>query len=121
MNLAQAMMMYGTPDKERFECSYPEWQEKRPNSTFFADFSVADCYGEKAIRDTYKRSFDGWKSNHLYFTELVGCLNHKIWQHYEEGNETISRVYDELWREADAYGVDNFKDDALKHFLMVLD
>lgn len=120
MTLPQAMMMYAIPDKERFECSYPEWQEKRISSTFYADFSVADCYGVNAIKDTYKRAFKEWKKNYKMLTELVAVLNHKIWAWYEV-NDEYSQLYDQLWKEADAYGCDNLKDDELKHFLYVLD
>lgn len=121
MTLQQAMMMYAIPDKERFTCSYPEWQKMRISSTFFADFSVADCYGVNAIKDTFKRAFGAWKSNYKMLTELCASLNHKIWQHYDEGNEELSKLYDQLWREVDSYGCDNLKDDELKHFLYVLD
>lgn len=120
MNLIEAMSMYGTPDKEKFPCAYPEWEEQRPDSTFYADFSVADCYGVKAINDTYNRAFNEWKSNYKMLTELVGALNHKIWYWHQVNNE-YSMLYDQLWRKADSYGCDNLKDDELKHFLYVLD
>lgn len=103
MPLQRAMRMYGTTDKEKFSCFYPEYQTQRPDSTFFADFCVACVYGEKAIQDTYNRTFNGWKSNVKMFTELTGALNHQ------------------LWKEADAYGCDNFKGEELKHFSYVLD
>ena len=121
MNLIQAMSMYGTPDKEKFECAYPEWQEKRLDSTFYADFSVADCYGVNAIKDTYNRAFNEWKSNYKMLTELVGALNHKLWYWHDVGNEEYSQLYDQLWKEADEYGTNILKDDELKHFLYVLD
>lgn len=121
MPLNLAMRMYGTSDKEKFECSYPEYQAKRPESTFYADFSVADVYGEKAIKDTYKRCFDGWKDNVRYFTELVAALNHKLWFWHEAAVEEYSLLYDKLWKEADAYGCDHFKGEDFKHFYYVLD
>lgn len=120
MNLLEAMSMYAMSDKERFECAYPEWQEKRPSSTFYADFSVADVYGVNAIKDTYKRAFDGWKTNVQMFTELVGMLNHKIWEWYQK-NDDYARLYDRLWKEADEYGGNHFKGEELQHFTMVLD
>ena len=49
MTIIAAMGMYAIPDKDRFPCLYPEYQDKRPSSTFFADFSVADCFHVKAI------------------------------------------------------------------------
>lgn len=121
MPLGRAMAMYGTTDKQKFQCSYPEYEALRPDSTFYADFSVADVYGTKAIEDTYKRSFDGWKSDAKMFTELVAALNHKIWFWYEHKVESYSKLYDKLWREADQYGTNNFKDEDAKHFFYVLD
>ena len=37
-------------------------------TTFWQDFSIADRFGSKAIKDTYKRAFDGWKNNTEYVT-----------------------------------------------------
>lgn len=116
MTLLEAMAQYGLSDKERFECAYPEWQEKRPSSTFYADFSVADVYGEKAIRDTYRRAFGEWKTSFKMLTELVAVLNHKIWFWHGRGDESKAKLYDGLWKEADAYGLDNLKGDELSHY-----
>ena len=90
-------------------------------TTFWQDFSIAEIFGVSAIKDTYKRAFREWKGNHIYLTELVMVLNHKIWQHYENGNEEIARVYDELWREADAYACDNLKGEELSYFYQTTD
>lgn len=46
-----------------------------PRTTFYMDFSIADHFGEAAIRDTYKRAFKSWKNNVEYLTELVMALN----------------------------------------------
>lgn len=108
-------------DKDMFICSYPEWQEQRISTTFWQDFTIADAFGIKAIQDTFNRAFKEWKSNYKYLTELVGVLNHKLWQHYEASNTEVAQLYDKLWKEADAYGCDNLKDDELKFFLYILD
>lgn len=121
MPLEKAMQMYGTSDKEKFQCSYPEWEAKRPDSTFYADFSVADVYGEKAIQDTYNNCFNGWKDNVQYFTEFVGALNHKLWFWYNKQVEEYAKLYDKLWKEADAYGSEHFKEEDAKHYFAVLD
>lgn len=121
MTMIEAMRMYGIPDKDRFQCAYPDYQEKRPSSTFFADFSVADCFRENAIKDTYNRAFNGWKGNLEMFTELVAVLNHKIWQHYEH-NDSYAKLYDSLWRQANEYLKDNFtKKDEVAYWFNVLD
>ena len=33
-------------------------------TTFWEDFSIADAFGEDAIRDTYSRAFGEWKTNY---------------------------------------------------------
>lgn len=90
-------------------------------TTFWMDFSIADAFGESAVRDTYKRAFNEWKNNVEYVTELVIVLNWKIWQHYEKQNEALTKVYDELWKEADAWCMDNLKGDDLTYFLKTTD
>ena len=89
-------------------------------TTFWMDFTIAEMFGEAGIRDTYKRAFNEWKSDYKFLTELVMVLNHKIWQHYKT-NDKIGRVYDELWKEEDAYACDNLKGDELTYFYRTTD
>lgn len=92
-----------------------------PKTTFWEDFSIADHFGVKAIKDTYKRAFNEWKTDYVYLTELVMVLNHKIWEHYQRGNEEFANLYDDLWEEADAWAMDNLTGDELSYFINVLD
>ena len=91
-----------------------------PRTTFWMDFSIADAFGIDAVKDTFNRSFRDWKSNHVYLTELVMVLNHKIWQHYEN-NEPLARVYNALWEQADQWALDNLKDKELEYYVHTLD
>lgn len=93
----------------------------QPKTTFWEDFSIADMFGSPAIRDTFNRAFDEWKSHHVYLTELVMVLNHKIWQHYRAGREGKAQLYDRLWRKAQDYAFENLKDDELTYFLNTTD
>jgi hypothetical protein len=92
----------------------------KPVTTFWDDFSIADKFGESAIRDTYERAFDEWKGNYKYLTELVMVLNHKIWQ-YHGRNETFENVYNELWEKADSYACENLKGKELSYFYKTTD
>lgn len=91
-----------------------------PKTTFWQDFSIAEWYGEKAIRDTYKRAFNEWKTNAEYITELVLILNWKIWQ-LADINEPVAKIYEELWMELDRWCLDNLKGDDLKYFIKTTD
>lgn len=92
----------------------------QPKTTFWMDFSIADKFDIAAIKDTYNRAFKEWKTNHVYLTELVMVLNHKIWQWYEK-NEAIARVYNHLWEEADLYAQENLHGEELDYFYDITD
>ena len=89
-------------------------------TTFWEDFTIAEAFGEKAIRDTFDRAFNEWKSDYKYLTELVMVLNHKIWQWYER-NEAYANAYNELWEKADLYACENLKGDEASYFFRVTD
>lgn len=126
--------------------SLPVWNVEsysgyKPLTSFWQDFSIADAaykWGESptsAIRKTYRTAFEEWRGNYKYLTELVMVLNHKIWYHYEAAkqaekagylnardfHDTISRLYDELWRECDAWCCENLTGDEADYFYQTLD
>ena len=89
-------------------------------TTFGNDFDIAEAFGLDAIRDTYNRAFNEWKTDYEYLTELVLILNWKIWQHYEHNND-MAELYNSLWQEADTYARDNLKGQELAYFYRVTD
>ena len=89
-------------------------------TTFFEDFSIAEAFGVSAVRGTYKRAFNEWKSDYKYLTELVLILNWKIWEHYKE-DKKYAEVYNELFNEANNYARDNLEGDELLYFFNVTD
>lgn len=89
-------------------------------TTFYSDFSIADHFGARAVKDTYKRAFNEWKHDYVYLTELVMILNWKIWEHYEKNTE-LARLYNNLWQEADEYACNNLKGDELSYFYRTTD
>ena len=93
----------------------------KPKTSFYRDFSIAEPFGEKGIRDTYKRAFKGWKTNYEYLTELVMVLNWKTWEHHDNGNRELSLLYYELWSEADEYATENLKGEELDYFYQTTD
>lgn len=89
-------------------------------TTFYSDFSIADHFGVRAVKDTYKRAFNEWKHDYVYLTELVMILNWKIWEHYEKNTE-LARLYNNLWQEADGYACNNLKGEELSYFYHTTD
>lgn len=92
----------------------------RPMTTFWMDFSIADRFGYKAVRDTYQRAFKDWRTDYKYLTELVLVLNHKAWQHQDK-NPVLCDLYIQLYEMADNYAIDHLKGHELKYFFQVTD
>lgn len=89
-------------------------------TTFWDDFSIADRFGVKGIKDTYKRAFEEWKWDYKYLTELVMVLNRKIWYWYKR-DEKLAKCYNDLWMECDEYAYNNLKGEELDYFIKTLD
>lgn len=75
-------------------------------NTFWRDFDMAEFEGELAVRELYDQAFNEWKDDIRYMTALDIVLNHKCWQHYNNGNEELSRLYNKLWKETDMFILD---------------
>ena len=97
-----------------------EMTNYEPKTTFFADLSIAECFGEQAIRDTYSSVIKEWGNDIEYITEFVMCLNHKIWQLYEVDDKT-ARLFDELWRNGVEFVNTHFEGDDLLYYYRVTD
>lgn len=105
----------------------------KPLTTFWTDFNIAEAFGVEAIKDTYNRAFTEWRSNVQYLTELVMVLNWKLWYFYnlatkdetEEADraiaDTYSRVYNDLWEEADLWCGENLKGEDAEYYYRVTD
>lgn len=88
-------------------------------TTFWDDFTIAEVFGESAIKATYKRAFKQWRKNYEYLTELVMVLNWKMWAHEEDAH--LCRLYHDLWANADEYACLNLKDGELEYFYQTTD
>lgn len=90
-------------------------------TTFYQDFSIAEkISGGKGVIDTYCRAFQEWKENYKYLTELVMVLNWKCWRWYEH-NETLCRLYEDLFYKAKNYAYENLKGEELSYFINTTD
>lgn len=92
----------------------------KPMTTYFEDFSIADQYGVDAIKDTFNKNFEQAKTNYKWLTEFVMACNWKTWEHHGH-NEQYAKLYNSLWEQADAYAMDNLKDEEIQYFLRTTD
>jgi len=100
---------------------YPEYEAQRVQTTFYTDFTIADHFGAKAVKDTYNRAFKEWRSDYKYLTELVMVLNHKAWHHYSKGNTGLSELYSDLYYKANDWAYNNLEGEALDFYFSVTD
>lgn len=91
----------------------------KPITTFYEDFSIADMFGVKAIKDTYRRAFKNWKENYKYITELCMALNWKSWEH--QNNRTLVKLYSDLFYELQDWCMENLEGEELMYFLRTTD
>lgn len=92
-----------------------------PITTFYLDFSIADKFGLEAIKDTYKRAFEEWKTNFRFMTELVMVLNWKCWEWHDSKNIEKSELYGNLYYELDEWCLDNLKGKELEYYISTID
>lgn len=92
-------------------------------TTFWTDFVIAEkLSGESGVRDTYRRATREWRKGDIeHYTELVMTLNWRLWALYEQGNQELARVYDELWREEHDYALTHLKGDDLTYYIRTTD
>lgn len=114
------LFQYAYAMERRFEEFLSDNGKGERKTTFMSDFSIADCFGDKAVTDTFKRAFKEWKNDVVYMAEFVCVLNHKIWEHYGS-NDGLARLYDELWRKAHNACIEHFKGDDLSYYIDYLD
>ena len=93
----------------------------KPITSFYLDFSIAEKFGIAGIEDTYKRGLqDAVNMGYKALTEFVMVLNWKIWEHYQT-NESLAKVYNSLWIEADEYAMEHLKGEELSYYYKTTD
>lgn len=90
------------------------------DSTFFEEFSIAEQYGPKGIREHFNLVFREWKDNLKYVMELVQVLNLKVATWFGKDDD-LGMTYDELWHIADSYVFENYSKEDLQTYLHTLD
>ena len=89
-------------------------------TTFWEDFTIADAFGVDAINDTFKRSFDGWKNNVEYITELAMVMSWKSCYYYGK-NEEYMNLYSELYHKVDEWCMNNLINSDLIYYIDTTD
>lgn len=91
-----------------------------PKTTFWSDFSIADRFGSKAVKDTYNRARVYAEGDAELMAELTLVLNHKIWQWYNVDND-LSLLYNNIWSEYDQYAYDSLDEEGRSIYFHIVD
>lgn len=91
-------------------------------TTFYQDLTIGEFF-EGGLQDTFDRIRKEWIDDYKMFTEFIVCLNHKIWEHYDKGNERLARFYDTLWRNAEYDFLTKYEDndEVMSYYCMIVD
>lgn len=91
----------------------------KPISNIYERFSLAEGFGNKTVKETYKAEFERCKADYKLLTEFVMCLNWKVFEH--EKNEELAELYAGFWEKADSYACDHLQGEARKYFFETVD
>lgn len=89
--------------------------------TWFQDFKIATAFGEKAVRDTYRRAYKEWKNDVVAMMELTFALNIFCWELFYANREPLSKVYSDLYYDCYNKCTRKFKGDDLRKYCEFLD
>lgn len=126
------ILRYAALCEKRWEYMLSQLGSYERKTTFYADLSVAECYGIGGIKDTYNRVVKFWIDNVEYFTEFVMCLNHKCWEWYDQIDkeidpikqqqaEEISKIYSDLFYKARDLAYEKFDEQGRIYLYNTLD
>ena len=89
-------------------------------TTFWEDFTIADSFGEDAIKDTFKRAFNEWKNNVEYVTELAMVMSWKSCSYFGK-NDELMVLYSNLYHEVDEWCMNNLNNSDLIYYIDTTD
>ena len=84
-------------------------------------FTEEENKDEPYIEELYRKLFAEWRNDVKLVAELSMCMNWKLWEHYRKHEETLAKLYNDLWIRVDTYAQDVFTWDDGKYYFKVTD
>lgn len=112
-------------DVDSYACSEQAWFCKqmaeigayKPTSNSFAELSVAELFGDEAIRIAFNKLSELYLSDYKKYTDLVMAVNWKAWEWEGRNDAAYSKFYSLLYYEADERFWQHFEhDDVAKNY-----
>lgn len=101
-------------------------------TTFYSDLAIAEWFGIKSIKETYKNIVQSWGSDIKYISEFALCLGWKSWEFNSDYNplnmnkeyrNKIMSLYSDLFYKLQNWVDKHYKDDekSLSYFYNKID
>lgn len=91
---------------------YKEINEERTGFKFETNvrelFTEAEADSNVDIEELYRKLFREWRNDVKLVAELSMCMNRKLWEHHEKGDESLAELYNRLWMKVHDYALDVF-------------
>jgi hypothetical protein len=91
---------------------YKEDLEAKTGFKFTTDvwevFTDAETNGDVEIEEVYRDLFKKRHNDVKMVAELSMCMNRKLWEHHEKGDENLAELYNRLWMKVHDYALDVF-------------
>lgn len=113
-------VIYAATEEMNFNAMAAECGYKR-KTTFYADLSIAECFGLDKINETFESVCKEWVKNVECFTEFVMVLNWKSWAWHDRGDDALVELYSNLFVKAEQLAYDTFEGDDLSYFIRTTD
>lgn len=117
------IFQYAAVEEKHFEDTLAGFGDYERLTTFYSDLSIAERYGENAIKDTYRNVIKSWMNDIQFITEFALCLNYKSWEWDSRENDSLVSLYADLFYEAQDKIYDHYKDneEALSYYYRITD
>lgn len=84
-------------------------------------FTEAETDDNVDIEELYRQLFREWHNDVKMVAELSMCLNRKLWEHHEKGNENLAELYNALRMRVHDYALDVFTWEEGRYYFNVTD
>jgi hypothetical protein len=71
-------------------------------------FTAPEQKEDVDIEELYRKLFREWRNDVKFVAELSMCMNWKLWEHYEKGDESLAELYNSLRMRVHDYALDVF-------------
>ena len=92
--------------------SYKEINEEKTGFKFETNvrevFTEAETDDNVDIEELYRQLFRKRHDDVKLVAELSMCMNRKLWEHHEKGNENLAELYNRLRMKVHDYALDVF-------------